>query len=57
MIFASTAPPARFAEFAWTARITIVTWNQDRVVRDGIRHFEVSALYWFFPSSLVNPTI
>ena len=34
MIFASSAPPARLAEFAWTARVTIVIWNQDRVIRE-----------------------
>ena len=32
--FRLQCPPARFAEFAWTARVTIVTWNQDRVVRE-----------------------
>ena len=34
MIFISSAPPARFAELAWTAQVTKVTWNQDRVIRE-----------------------
>ena len=49
MIFASSGSPARFAEFAWTARVTIVTWNQDRVVRE--RH----PPFWSVGFALVFP--